>query len=74
MSAATKQEKNFRMPLTVAEAARIAGLSERRILQFCNEKRFRCKKVHSHCWLIDPASYYEFLEYERPPGNPGFRS
>jgi excisionase family DNA binding protein len=54
--------------LTTAEAAKILGVSERRVRQFCIAGRLGLKVGGRY--TIDSEELQKFMEKPRPPGRP----
>jgi excisionase family DNA binding protein len=59
--------------LSVADAARVLGLSVGRIRQLLLAGRIEGVKLNARAWAISAASVRAFQKLDRPPGNPGFQ-
>jgi len=55
-------------PITTEEAAKILGVSKRRVTDFCREGRIGMRLGKS--WLIDEQECRKFARLPRPTGRP----
>lgn len=51
--------------ITVSEAAKILGVSDRHVRRMCEQKKFACRKTKDDVWLIGRASLERYLEVLR---------
>jgi excisionase family DNA binding protein len=56
---------------TVAEAAKMLGVSPRRVLQFIEDGRLSAQRVTARLYVLDRAEVERFANTPREPGNPG---
>jgi excisionase family DNA binding protein len=55
-------------PITTEQAAKILGVSKRRVTDFCREGRIGMRLGKS--WLIDESECRRFARQPRPTGRP----
>lgn len=54
---------------TAADAAKVLGVTEERVLQFCRDERIQARKMGRE-WVLLTASVAAFSKAKRPPGRP----
>jgi len=58
---------------TVAEAAKLLGVSPRRVLQFIEDGRLRAHRVTPRLYVLDRSEVEQFAKMPRESGNPALK-